>query len=82
MDVQMPGLDGIEATERLRQDSALKQPWIVAMTANAMTGDRERCLAAGMNDYVSKPVKLEELRNACSRARFNLVEKSRDQESA
>jgi signal transduction histidine kinase/ActR/RegA family two-component response regulator len=82
MDVQMPGIDGIEATQRLRRDPALKQPWIIAMTANAMTGDRERCLAAGMNDYVSKPVKLEELRNALSRASFNLADKQREDRSA
>ncbi|MBI3567832.1 MAG: response regulator [Gemmatimonadetes bacterium] len=66
MDVQMPNMDGFEATRRIRAagDSVL---WIVAMTANAMTGDRERCLAAGMNDYVSKPITPEALAQALSR---------------
>jgi signal transduction histidine kinase/DNA-binding response OmpR family regulator/HPt (histidine-containing phosphotransfer) domain-containing protein/PAS domain-containing protein len=62
MDVQMPELDGLEATRRLRAElSESEQPYVVAMTANAMQGDRERCLAAGMNDYVSKPIRIEEL---------------------
>jgi signal transduction histidine kinase/ActR/RegA family two-component response regulator len=77
MDVQMPIIDGVEATVRVRRDPTLKSLWIIAMTANAMTGDRERCLAAGMNDYVSKPVTLEELRHALSRAAFNLADKTR-----
>jgi signal transduction histidine kinase/CheY-like chemotaxis protein len=62
MDVQMPELDGLETTRRIRQLSELKtQPHIIAMTANAMEGDRESCLMAGMNDYLSKPISREEL---------------------
>jgi CheY-like chemotaxis protein/HPt (histidine-containing phosphotransfer) domain-containing protein len=62
MDVQMPELDGLETTRRLRTELAqTQQPQVIAMTANAMQGDRELCLAAGMNDYVSKPIRVEEL---------------------
>jgi PAS domain S-box-containing protein len=69
MDVQMPELNGYEATERLREmmlEDA--QPWVIALTANALKGDREKCLAAGMNDYISKPVRLGELEQALERA--------------
>ena len=62
MDVQMPELDGEQTTVRIRKElPALRQPWIVAMTANALKGDRERYLAGGMNDYISKPVRTERL---------------------
>jgi signal transduction histidine kinase/HAMP domain-containing protein/ActR/RegA family two-component response regulator len=62
MDVQMPEMDGIKATENIvERVQAGDRPWIVAMTANAMDGDRERCLDAGMNDYISKPIRVEEL---------------------
>lgn len=61
MDVQMPYMDGIEATRKIRNELNLKHLPIVAMTAHAMNGDRERCLEAGMNDYVSKPVNAQTL---------------------
>jgi signal transduction histidine kinase/ligand-binding sensor domain-containing protein/CheY-like chemotaxis protein len=60
MDVQMPEMDGIEATRYIRK-SYLMQPIIIAMTANAMVEDRDECLKAGMDDYISKPLKIESL---------------------
>jgi PAS domain S-box-containing protein len=69
MDVQMPEMDGLEATRRLCAAlDAFKRPRIIAMTANAMQGDREMCLAAGMDDYISKPIRVEELVKSLSRA--------------
>jgi signal transduction histidine kinase/CheY-like chemotaxis protein len=68
MDVQMPELDGLEATRRIRARWPDRRLHIVAMTANAMAGDRDACLAAGMNDYVSKPIRPPELAAAIARA--------------
>ena len=68
MDVQMPELDGLEATRRIRAQAPTPRPWIVAMTANAMEGDREACLAAGMDGYISKPIRPEALAEALSAA--------------
>jgi signal transduction histidine kinase/DNA-binding response OmpR family regulator len=67
MDVQMPEIDGLEATRTIRQEQK-RQPFIISMTANAMQDDREACVAAGMNEYVSKPIKLEELMLALEKA--------------
>ena len=66
MDVQMPNLDGLEATRQIRRRGGARVP-VVAMTANAMQGDRERCLEAGMDDYVSKPITPDALRLALKR---------------
>lgn len=61
MDVQMPKMDGLTATQEILKRWPDKHPWIVAMTANAMQGDREKCLNTGMNDYITKPIRKEEL---------------------
>jgi CheY-like chemotaxis protein len=76
MDCQMPGLDGIETTrlirarekERIAESGPITSVYIIAMTANAMVGDRDTCLAAGMNDYISKPVRAKDLAVALARA--------------
>jgi CheY-like chemotaxis protein len=68
MDVQMPEMDGLEATRRIRERwSEAERPRIVGVTANAMQGDQEACLAAGMDDYVAKPIHLAELVRALRR---------------
>jgi CheY-like chemotaxis protein len=68
MDVQMPEMDGLTATSYICQKwSMSSRPRIIAMTANAMAGDRERCLAAGMDDYISKPIRVEAIKAALSK---------------
>ena len=62
MDVQMPKLDGLQATAQIRALPSIDQPRIVALTANALREDRERCMAAGMDDFLAKPVRLEDFR--------------------
>ncbi len=64
MDLQMPEVDGIEATRRIRDESSSEQPWIIAMTANVMEEDRRRCLDAGMQDFLRKPVSAKDLGEA------------------
>ncbi len=74
MDVQMPVMDGLEAAREVRRNYPVKDaPWIIAVTANAMEGDRQRCLVAGMNDYISKPLKVEQVKAAMNRARRALA---------
>ena len=79
MDVQMPEMDGLEATRRVRsgewiqngeENNFHKQPYIVAMTANAMQGDREICLQAGMDEYMSKPIRVDDLVRVLSQVRL------------
>ena len=65
MDVQMPEMDGLEATRRIRASGLNTQ--IIAMTAHALKEIREECLQAGMNEYISKPIRIEELQNTLER---------------
>lgn len=71
MDVQMPKMDGYTATMKIRSGEAgaeNRDVYIAAITAYAMAGDRERCLKAGMNDYLSKPIRAEEIKSLLQRA--------------
>ncbi|HMS00569.1 MAG TPA: GAF domain-containing protein [Anaerolineales bacterium] len=68
MDVQMPEMDGLEATRQIVTNWSHNHPRIIGLTANALEGDREMCLAAGMADYISKPIRVEELVAALERA--------------
>ena len=82
MDVQMPEMDGLEATAMIREQERMGKPEgpprrhipIVAMTAHAMVGDRERCLAAGMDDYVAKPINASDMFAAIERVMDSLAE--------
>ncbi|MCC5897233.1 MAG: response regulator [Phormidium sp. BM_Day4_Bin.17] len=68
MDVQMPVMDGLESSRRIcKKWAKSRRPYLIAVTANAMQGDREDCIAAGMDDYISKPIRINELIQALSR---------------
>ena len=67
MDVRMPEMDGMEATRIIRERWPDNGPKVIAITAFALQGDREKCFAAGMNDYISKPVKIIELTEVLSK---------------
>jgi signal transduction histidine kinase len=74
LDVQMPVMDGLECARRLRTEYPVeRRPWIIAMTANALEGDREQCLEAGMDDYTSKPVRTPVIAEALRRAHARLA---------
>jgi len=76
MDVQMPEMNGLETTQAIRQ-MAIGQPYIIAMTANAMSKDREDCLKIGMNDYIAKPMRLAEITKILKNAANYFAEKSK-----
>ncbi|HWA26212.1 MAG TPA: response regulator [Lacunisphaera sp.] len=78
LDMQMPEMDGLEAARNLvqRYPQIESRPWIIALTANAMQGDREQCLAAGMDDYLTKPIKPAELAAALERGRAIVTQRS------
>ncbi|MCB1659081.1 MAG: response regulator [Pseudomonadales bacterium] len=71
MDMQMPDMDGLETTQKIRQLQLKNQPYIIALTANAFDSDRERCLQAGMNDFLSKPFVFEDFQKTLSQACVN-----------
>ncbi len=77
MDVHMPEMDGLEATRQIRATTPAGRngPWVIALTANAMEGDRQQCSQAGMDDYLSKPMKKQDLEDVLVRARAALRER-------
>ena len=73
MDVNIPGMDGLETTAKMKQNPRLSHIPVVALTANAMKGDKERCLAAGCDGYMQKPVGVSDLRREITRYSANKV---------
>lgn len=83
MDLQMPEMDGLEATRRIRQELPPRaQPWVVAMTANAMDSDREQCFAAGMDDFLGKPIRVDALTTALLRCQGRRSEAAPEQRAS
>lgn len=82
MDMHMPELDGVQATRQIRAMTHIRQPWIVALTANAQQADRDACFTAGMDDYLSKPVRSEELSDALARAHAAVTTEGAEQQAA
>ena len=68
MDVMMPGMDGLEATRRIRKLKLARRPYIAALTAGVLPGDRDRCVEAGMDDFMAKPIQMEDVRRLLQRA--------------
>jgi PAS domain S-box-containing protein len=68
MDCQMPEMDGYATTAAIRRHAQFSETYIIAMTANAMQGDREKCIATGMDDYIPKPIRIQDLENALAKA--------------
>jgi two-component system, cell cycle response regulator DivK len=73
MDVNIPGMDGLETTAKMKQNPRLSHIPVIALTANAMKGDKERCLAAGCDGYMQKPVGVSDLRREIARYSANKV---------
>jgi CheY-like chemotaxis protein len=71
MDIQMPVMDGVTATEHLRRIYGQEKPYIIAVTANATPNDRQRCMDVGMNDFVTKPIDAVKLIGAISKSRVS-----------
>ena len=71
MDVNIPGMDGLETTAKMKQNPRLSHIPVIALTANAMKGDKERCLAAGCDGYMQKPVGVSDLRREITRYSAN-----------
>jgi CheY-like chemotaxis protein len=75
MDVRMPEMDGLEATMNIRK-MQIEQPYIIAMTANAMSNDKDECIQIGMNDYISKPMRMPEIVRILKKAASSVIEKN------